>query len=215
MPQSAFGLRTQTLHVSWMREPSEKVHRQNDYFMELFEVPITMRRNKERGGVKTGVQVPKGARSTAFLLAQVGAHAAAKFGERLTELHLARPHAGILRMVEGSPGLSQQELGRRLGILPSRLVTLLDELEERGFIERRQDLEDRRVYALHSTVAGQCIMEEIGRIAREHDAAICAALSADEKQQLNLLLRRIADQQGLTPGVHPGYRWLGRKAPVE
>ena len=169
---------------------------------------------KDRDRSEIGGQVLRGPRSTAFLLAQVGAHAAAQFGERLTELHLSRPHAGILRMIGVSPGLSQQELGRRLQILPSRLVTLLDELQERGLIERRPDAGDRRVYALHLTAAGQRMMEQVGRIAREHDAAICGALSQDEKEQLGLLLNRIAEEQGLTPGVHPGYRWLGRKPRV-
>ena len=149
--------------------------------------------------------------STAFLLAQIGAHAATQFGERLKSLQLTRAHAGILRLIGLTPGLSQQELARRLTILPSQLVALLDELQERGFIERRQDATDRRTYALHLTTSGREILGQIGRIAREHDDAVCAALNTHERQQLNALLGRIAEQQGLTPGVHPGYRGLGRK----
>lgn len=150
--------------------------------------------------------------STAFLLAQVGAHAASRFGARLDKLHLERPHAGILRIIGMSPGLTQQALGQQLGILPSRLVALLDELQEREYIERRSDPGDRRSYALHLTDAGSRMLEKIGEIAREHDDEICAALTAPERQQLHDLVRRIADQQALTPGVHPGYRSLGRKA---
>ena len=148
--------------------------------------------------------------STAFLLAQIGAHAATQFGERLKGLGLTRPHAGILRLIALTPGLSQQELARRLAILPSQLVALLDELEERGLIERRPDARDRRTYALHLTTAGRNVLEQISRIAREHDDAICAALNVHERLQLKALLGRIAEQQGLSPGVHPGYRRLGR-----
>jgi hypothetical protein len=36
-------------------------------------------------------------------------------------------------------------------------------------------------------------------------------LKAEERQQLHALLTRIADQQGLIPGVHPGYRTLDTK----
>lgn len=158
---------------------------------------------------------PRGRTSNAFLLAQIGAHAATQFGERLARLRLSRPHAGILRLVAQSPGLSQQELGRRLSILPSRLVALLDELEEKGLIERRQDRQDRRSYALHLTASGRTRTEQIGRIAREHDDATCASLSNDERVQLNALLRRIGQEQGLTEGVHPGYRLMGRKQPRE
>lgn len=154
---------------------------------------------------------PKLRGTTAFLLAQVGAHAAGQFGERLRALRLLRPHAGILRLIGAFPGLSQQELGRRLAILPSQLVALLDELQERGLIERRQDPTDRRTYALHLTASGRNTTEQIGRIAREHDDAVCAALNTEERQQLHGLLSRIASQQRLSPGVHPGYRRLGRK----
>ena len=154
---------------------------------------------------------PKGRGSTAFLLAQIGAHAATQFGERLARLRLSRPHAGILRLVAQSPGLSQQELGRRLAILPSRLVALLDELEEKGLIERRPDREDRRTYALHLTPSGRNTTEQIGRIAREHDDALCGALNTEERLHLNALLARIAKEQKLSAGVHPGYRLMGRK----
>jgi len=49
--------------------------------------------------------------------------------------------------------------------------------------------------------------------AREHEDALCAVLTATERDQLSSLLRRIAGEQGLTAGVHPGYRQLGRVAP--
>jgi len=91
------------------------------------------------------------------------------------------------------------------------LVALLDELQDRGFIERRHDTADRRTYALYLTALGRNTTELIGHIAREHDDAVCAALNMDERRQLKALLSRIAEQQGLSPGVHPGYRRLGKK----
>src|SRR5215813_15187750 len=100
--------------------------------------------------------------STAFLLAQIGAHAATQFGEKLKGLQLTRPHAGIFRLIGLTPGLSQQELAQRLAILPSQLVALLDELQERNLIERRQDAADRRTYALHLTALGRHTTELIG-----------------------------------------------------
>jgi hypothetical protein len=77
-------------------------------------------------------------------------------------------------------------------------------------VERRSSSEDRRVYALHLTRKGNEILEAVGKVAREHDDAICTALTPDERETLGGLLRRIADQQGLTPGVHPGFSRLGR-----
>jgi DNA-binding MarR family transcriptional regulator len=162
---------------------------------------------------EAGARGPVGAGSAAFLVAQVGAHAAARFAERLSALGLSPSHAGILRILAASPGLSQRALAERLDILPSRLVALLDELEERGLLDRRDDPEDRRSYALHLSKQGRQVLEQVARVAREHQDALCAALTAPERDQLASLLRRIAGQQGLTAGVHPGYRQLGREAP--
>jgi DNA-binding MarR family transcriptional regulator len=153
---------------------------------------------------------PRRRTSAAFLVAQVGSHAAIKFSERLAPLGLAPPHAGILRVLSANPGLSQQGLGAILGILPSRLVILVDELEKRALVERRDTPDDRRSYALHLTSKGRGLLDDIGRVAREHDAAVCAALNEKEREQLASLLGRVADEQGLTPGVHPGFKRLGR-----
>jgi len=144
----------------------------------------------------------------AFLLAQLGAHAATMFGERLAALELTPPDAGILRLLRVAAGISQQELSAKLQIHPSRLVAILDSLEKRKLVERQPNPNDRRLYSLHLTKNGGEILEKIGRVAREHQDALLAALNVDERQQLTGLLHRIADQQGLARGVHPGYRRL-------
>jgi DNA-binding MarR family transcriptional regulator len=152
---------------------------------------------------------PDPADGPAFLLAQVGAHSAAKFAERLEPLGLRPAHAGILRVIWQADGLSQQALGEKLGMFPSRLVAVLDELEKSGLVERRDSPADRRSYALYLTGAGREALERIGRVSREHQDALCAALDESDRAQLAVLLTRIAAEQGLTPGVHPGYRKLG------
>jgi DNA-binding MarR family transcriptional regulator len=85
---------------------------------------------------KRGADPPtsKHPKSTAFLLAQVGAHAASRFALRLRELELAPAHAGILRVIAAGSGISQQVLASRLGMVPSRLVALIDELEALGLV---------------------------------------------------------------------------------
>lgn len=143
------------------------------------------------------------------MLAQLGAHAASQFAERIKVIDLAPADAGILRLLRVAAGLSQQELAGRLGIHPSRLVAMLDNLEKRGFVERRPNPNDRRLYSLHLTVSGEEILGKIGKVAREHQEALLAALNQEERQTLGSLLLRIGDQQGLTRGVHPGYRVMG------
>ncbi|MGH9174786.1 MAG: MarR family winged helix-turn-helix transcriptional regulator [Vicinamibacterales bacterium] len=150
----------------------------------------------------------------AFLLSQVGAHAAATFADRLTPLGLTPAHAGLLRMIARSAGGSQQEVASKLRIFPSRLVGLVDELQERELVEREPNPDDRRTYALQLTPAGQRALDAIGRIGREHQEALLAALTKEEREALASLLLRVASQQGLTPGVHPGYARMRPASPA-
>src|ERR1700756_3654001 len=153
--------------------------------------------NNHRGGV-------------AFLLAQLGHHAAERFSERIAALDLTPPQAGILRAIAAAPGRSQQALSTQLGLLPSRVVAFVDDLEDRGYLERRPNPDDRRQYALYLTPAGKELLAKLSRLARQHDRVTTSGLSESERAQLRELLAALAAEQGLTPGIHPGYRRLGR-----
>jgi DNA-binding MarR family transcriptional regulator len=93
-------------------------------------------------------------------------------------------------------------------MFPSRLVALVDELQERRLVTRVENARDRRTYSLVLTAEGRELLERIGRVAREHQESLLTSLSAEERDHLAVLLRRIADQQGLQPGVHPGFARL-------
>jgi DNA-binding MarR family transcriptional regulator len=91
----------------------------------------------------------------------------------------------------------------------SRLVGVVDGMESLGLVKRKGNPEDRRSYSLEITPAGRERMGEVGKVAYEHNEAMCAGLSIDERVALVSLLQRIADRQGLLGGVHPGFRDLG------
>ena len=145
---------------------------------------------------------------TAFLLAQLGSYAAERFGERARALDFTRPQAGLLRLISREPGQSQQAVARRLGTPPSRLVALVDGLEQRDLIERRRNPGDRRNYALYLTPAGEQAMAGLAQAADDHDEEISAPLTPAERAELHKLLAKLAATHGLLPGVHPGYRHL-------
>lgn len=146
----------------------------------------------------------------AFLLSQLGAHAATKFAERMSVLQLSPADVGILRILRTAAGISQQELSARLQIHPSRLVAILDNLERLQFVERKPNPADRRLYSLHLTKTGGETLQRIGKVAREHQDTLLAALSSEERSILTEMLLKVADEQGLTRGVHPGYQRMGK-----
>src|SRR5580698_6722735 len=91
----------------------------------------------------------------ALLLAQVGAHAAKQYAERLSALNLTPAHAGILRRLSQTSGMSQRALAEALGMHASRLVGVVDEMESLGLIVRQGNAEDRRTYSLQVTPQGR------------------------------------------------------------
>lgn len=145
--------------------------------------------------------------SAAFLLAQLGAFAAQRFGDRVGELGLQPSDVGILRIIaRHEVALSQQALAGLLGVGPSRVVALIDALEKKGLVARARSARDRRNYELTLTDAGRDVMAQMRRIGSAHEREITGALSADERSTLITLLGRLARAHGLTADVHPGYR---------
>ena len=150
----------------------------------------------------------------AFLLAQLGHHAATLFAEQVATVELSPPHAGILRAIAAEPGRSQQALSAQLGMLPSRVVAYVDELEQRGYVERRRNPDDRRLHALYLTAAGKRLMRKLSELARQHELRLTAELEPEQYSTLRDLLATVAQQQGLTPHVHPGYRTIRPPRPA-
>jgi DNA-binding MarR family transcriptional regulator len=140
-----------------------------------------------------------------FLLSQLGAHSAAAYARRIEPMGLTPPHVGVLRAIGEHSGRSQQAIAAEFGVPASRMVGFIDDLEARGLVERRSDDRDRRVHLLHLSDAGEATLGELAAVGRDAERELLAALSATERRELAEWLTRIADQQGLTRGVHPGY----------
>src|SRR5262249_17994750 len=111
-------------------------------------------------------------------------------------------------------GISQRALSKLLSMLPTRVVVLVNELEKRGLVERRQKPEDRRAYGLHLTRGGHQVLASIRRIARIHNEQICAGSSDEDRTKLASLLSRVAARLKFTPGFDAGYRRSRQPQPL-
>jgi DNA-binding MarR family transcriptional regulator len=141
----------------------------------------------------------------AYLLVQLGFHVARQFSERLAPLGLEPRHFGMLTRLAAHEGLSQQALGELIGLNPTRMVFLVDELEQRGLVERRRNAADRRSYALYLTAQGRDTLRQIQAAGNSHQEEIGASLTRAERIQLASLLRRLAAEQGITEDTLPGF----------
>jgi len=142
--------------------------------------------------------------SLAFLLSQVGVYASQQFGEAIGEIDLNPPLFRVLNVVDAAEGRSQQAIAEAIQAPASRMVAIVDELEERGLLTRRLQARDRRVRALFLTAKGRELLAEGRKIAALHERRLTRDMSERERGQLIALLQKVADLQGLRRGVHPG-----------
>jgi DNA-binding MarR family transcriptional regulator len=147
--------------------------------------------------------------SLAFLLSQVGIHASRRFAERISAVDLNPPLFRVLNLVAAAEGRSQQAIGAAIEIPASRMVALVDELEQRGLIERRPNPDDRRVRALYLTAKGKRCLSRGRKIAAEHEEELALGMTPADRKRLVDLLQKIVDEQTLGRGVHPGLKTGG------
>jgi MarR family transcriptional regulator, temperature-dependent positive regulator of motility len=84
----------------------------------------------------------------------------------------------------------QQQLCEYLWMDPNNCVLLLNELEERGYLERRRDPIDRRRHVVDLTDAGLLALEQAERAQESIGEQLFAGLSDEERATLRSLLSR-------------------------
>ena len=140
----------------------------------------------------------------AFLLSQLGIVSAQRFTAGLAPLGISPNRFGVLAQVAREEGRTQQELATALGLHRNSMVSLIDDLEARGLVERRRHPEDRRAYAIHLTPAARGVLTEGARIADQLEDELLSPLGPQERTVLVATLGRLAAANGSRPGVHPG-----------
>lgn len=141
---------------------------------------------------------PMGSR-TGYRLVKVGEMLLALAEHELGGIGLKAKHVHVMESLLAYDGLSQQDVSRMLGIDPNVLVGVIDDLEARGFAERRRNPEDRRRHLVHVTDAGRDAVATSRRLLGDAEDAFFAVLTDAEKA----VLRTASDK--LLTAHRPGW----------
>jgi DNA-binding MarR family transcriptional regulator len=98
---------------------------------------------------------------------------AALADEDLTPLQYA-----VMAYLYVHPDIDQNSLAARLGVDRASTSQLVDQLEERGFVERRVNDEDRRARLLRLSRSGTALRERLHPIGRAAETEILSTLIA-------------------------------------
>ena len=124
-----------------------------------------------------------------FLLHEVAHLMRTRFDRQARARGMTRAQWAILARVNRAPGLSQNALASVLEVEPITVGRLVDRLESRGFVERRPDPDDRRIWRLHLTPQAAPVLKEIAAFRAELNALIGGELDKPTLEALtdNLL----------------------------
>src|SRR5438270_13991676 len=148
--------------------------------------------------------------SSSFLLKRLGFAAKEKAATAYESTGLHPYHHAVLAVLDEGSRETQGAIADALAYDRGQLVGLLDELEERGLVERRRDPADRRRHIVRLTPDGKRALAKLRALARQLEDDFLASLDEDERAQLAALLPRLATQH--LPHCAPGAAEASRAA---
>ena len=126
--------------------------------------------------------------SAGYLLLKAGTHFHAVVDDALDELGLNGRQLLVLTFTGSEEHLSQQMLSVRLGLDPTLIVALVDDLEDRGLVVRERDPDDRRRHRLRITAAGRKVHAAALKAVTAAERDFLAPLGRTDREQLRALL---------------------------
>ncbi len=130
-----------------------------------------------------------------FLAARARALGTGTANEFLAPLNLRVRSYSVLALACSGENPSQRDLAEFLSLDASQIVPLVDELESRGLVIRSADPRDRRSNSIEATADGRALYATAKAAITQAEAASLGALTAQERDTLRSLLRRIAFPQ--------------------
>jgi DNA-binding MarR family transcriptional regulator len=97
----------------------------------------------------------------------------------------------VLSALDKTPGLTQGELGKTLGLDKTTLMSQLDRLEHRGLVERHSAPGDRRLRIPVITAAGETLRAKVADACAAAEAAVLHPFRPQQVQDLRRLLMTI------------------------
>lgn len=109
---------------------------------------------------------------------------------RMTAHGVSRGHGRMLRQLRRSNGICQHELALQLGISDATTAVSLRELENRGLVDRRRNIGNRREVLIFLTLHGNALGGALLPIAHDMDVLATCDIPESQVRALKTLLAR-------------------------
>ena len=111
--------------------------------------------------------------------------------EGLAGSGLSHAHYFYILALCNNPGISQEQLARRLYLNKSSVTRAIAILERDGFVRRETHAEDKRVLLLYPTEKAEALLPRVRLVARGWNDFLLADLEAGEREQFLATLEKV------------------------
>jgi DNA-binding MarR family transcriptional regulator len=126
-----------------------------------------------------------------FLLYRAAELSHSLANDMLARIQLTARQVGILTLVVEWEPMTQKALGDTLRIDRTTMVSLIDDLERKGYVVRQRHPRDRRAFLVQPTESGRAAKVQAIAILDEQQNRFLAPLTSAQRQQLGALLKRL------------------------
>ena len=115
------------------------------------------------------------------------------FNRNVAEGYVRPGVFSALLLANANPGIAQIEIGNQLGIDKASVVTLVDRMEDAGWVKRKRSTDDRRRQGIFLTPAGAKTCRTLKKEMIDHERKFVGRFTEQELRNLIALLRRLHD----------------------
>ncbi|MBV1856453.1 MarR family winged helix-turn-helix transcriptional regulator [Catellatospora tritici] len=134
-----------------------------------------------------------------YLLSLTGKAGRNRIADRLAARGLRLWHMAVLAALADFGPHAQRDLSARLGVDPSDMAKIVDQLADGGHVARTRDAADRRRVLIDIADQGRILLRDLMRDAAEVDRLLLAALTPAEQARFHTLLLKVFTAVRATP----------------
>ncbi|MCP4133604.1 MAG: MarR family transcriptional regulator [bacterium] len=129
-----------------------------------------------------------------YQITKTSQYARKVLNEKMKETSLTVGQTLVLNFLSEEDGITINDLGAKSGIDNATMTGLIDRLEKAGYIERKKDAVDRRVYLIYLTQDGKKEGKRIKKDMVNENREFLSVLTKSEEAQFRLMLKKIRRQ---------------------
>lgn len=118
-------------------------------------------------------------------------HGKVMHDKAMREFNLSGQQMGYMRIIHDSPGISQENLVRKVKIDKGAVAKAIKDMVDKGYLIKEQNPYDKRAYCLYLTGKAGRICVEGERHYRKFEQRLTEGLTKEESETFKVLLAKI------------------------